>query len=542
MRDYPLAERTIGRILSDKATRMPDKVWLLWQEERYTYADIEALTNRYANGFTARGVKRGDHVALLLPNCPAFFWTSWALGKLGAVVVPINIAAKGELLAYFLNQADCRFVIVDDELIERMAAIADAVPTVRGYFYRGTKPVADSGLQGTGLPIHALAELELASAAPQPPEALAAVTHDDLYLIMFTSGTTGPSKGVMSPHSQGHAVGRAVANGFGLRPDDILYACLPLFHGNAIWYTCYAALWADAAVALVARFSVSRFWDDIRRFGATQFNTLGAMTNIIWKLPPGPQDHLHALRLCMTVPVPRAIYTEMQDRYHVKLTSVYAMTENCAMTLFTPDDPPEKVGSAGKTRGDVELRIVGDDLQEIAAGEVGEICMRPLREGLMMKGYYKMPEATAREFSGGWFHTGDRGYIDADGYLFFVDRKKEAIRRRGENISAYEVELILSRHPAILEVAAIPVASEMSEDDVMVYVVLNPGATMSHAEVVRFANEHMSYFMVPRFVEFVAALPKTPTEKLEKYKLKLDAQERREQLWDRERAGIELKR
>jgi crotonobetaine/carnitine-CoA ligase len=232
----------------------------------------------------------------------------------------------------------------------------------------------------------------------------------------------------------------------------------------------------------------------------------------------------------------------MQARYHVKITSVYAMTENCAMTLFTPDDPAEKVGSAGKTRGDVELQIVDDEFRELQPGEVGEICMRPLREGLMMKGYYKMPEATAREFRDGWFHTGDRGYIDEDGYLFFVDRKKEAIRRRGENISAYEVELILSRHPRIYEVAAIPVASEMSEDDVMVYVVLNPGATMTHEEVVRFANEHMSYFMVPRFVEFVAALPKTPTEKLEKYKLKLDAQNRREQLWDREREGIEIKR
>ena len=168
--------------------------------------------------------------------------------------------------------------------------------------------------------------------------------------------------------------------------------------------------------------------------------------------------------------------------------------------------------------------------------------MRPLIEGAMMKGYYKMPAETAREFVDGWFQTGDRGYLDADGYLYFVDRKKEAIRRRGENISAYEVELILSRHPAILEVAAIPVASEMSEDDVMVYVVRKPGATLEHAEVVRFAAEQMSYFMVPRYVEFVEVLPKTASEKLEKYKLKQDAQARRAELWDREREGIEVKR
>src|SRR5690606_2352462 len=304
----------------------------------------------------------------------------------------------------------------------------------------------------------------------------------------------------------------------------------------------YAALWADAAIALSPRFSASRFWDEIRSSEATQFNTLGAMTNIIWKLPPGTQDRDHKLRLCMTVPVPKEIYGEMQERYGITLTSVYAMTENFAMTRFRPDDPDDKAGSAGRPAGDCALRIVDDEQNDLPAGEVGEIWMRPLEPGSMMKGYYKMPAETEREFVDGWFRTGHRGYLDADGYLYFVDRKKEAIRRRGENISAYEVELILSRHPAILEVAAIPVSSELSEDDVMVYVVLKPGETLSHAEVVHFAVEHMSYFMVPRFVEFIEELPKTASSKLEKYKLKKDAELRRAELWDREKAGISVSR
>jgi crotonobetaine/carnitine-CoA ligase len=240
--------------------------------------------------------------------------------------------------------------------------------------------------------------------------------------------------------------------------------------------------------------------------------------------------------------VPKEIFAEMQERYHLTLTSVYAMTENFAVTLFTPNDPVEKVGSAGKSRGQALIRIVDDERKPIGVNEVGEICIQPTSEGLMMKGYYKMPEATAREFQEGWFYTGDRGYLDADGYLFFVDRKKESIRRRGENISAYEVELIISRHPSILEVAAVPVSSELSEDDVMVYVVLKIGEALTHAEVVHFAAENMSYFMVPRFVEFIDELPKTPSEKLEKYKLKKSAEERREQLWDREREGIQIKR
>ena len=539
MHDYELEERTIGRILADKAERIGERTFLVWQGRKITYSELEVMTNRYANGFAGQGIGHGDHVAVMLPNCPEFFGVVWGLGKIGAVAVPLNTAAKGDMLRYFIDQSDATCVVVDDEWVDRVAAIAAQLPKVRSYVYRGPQPVANCGIGSAAAPVHTLGQLESADASRPPLER---VRHDDLHLIMYTSGTTGPSKGVMCPHSQGQAVGRALAFDFGYLPDDVLYTCLPLFHGNAIWYTCYAALWADAAIALVPRFSASRFWDEIRDSGATQFNTLGAMTNIIWKLPPGPHERATKLRLCMTVPVPKEIYVEMQERYGITLTSVYAMTENFAMTRFTPDDPPEKAGSAGSTRGECELRIVDDEQHDLPTGEVGEIWMRPLIPGAMMKGYYKMPVETAREFVDGWFRTGDRGYLDAEGYLYFVDRKKEAIRRRGENISAYEVELILSRHPSILEVAAIPVASEMSEDDVMVYVVTKPGKSLTHAEVVHFSAEHMSYFMVPRFVDFIEVLPKTASEKIEKYKLKQDAQARRAELWDREREGIEVRR
>ncbi len=539
MRDDTLEMRTIGRVLAERAERIPDRSFLLWQGQRTTYGEVEAITNRYANGFAAHGIRHGDHVAVLLPNCPEFFWVIWGLGKIGAVAVPLNTAAKGELLRYFIDQSDASCVVVDEEWVGRVAVLASGLTKVRSYVYRGSGSAADCGVGTPDAPATHLDEMA-SSEASRPP--LDRVRHDDTHLIMYTSGTTGPSKGVMCPHSQGHAVGSMLARDYGYRPDDVLYTCLPLFHGNAIWYSCYAALWADASIALAPRFSASRFWDDIRDSAATQFNTLGAMTNIIWKLPAGPHERQTALRQCMAVPVPKEIYVEFQQRYGVTLTSVYAMTENFAMTRFTPDDPPAKAGSAGSPRGACELRIVDDDQRDLPIGEVGEVWMRPLIDGAMMKGYYKMPVETAREFVDGWFRTGDRARLDADGYLFFVDRKKEAIRRRGENISAYEVELILSRHPAILEVAAIPVSSEMSEDDVMVYVVRKPGESLTHAGVVQFAADQMSYFMVPRFVEFIDELPKTASEKIEKYRLKQDAQTRRDQLWDREREGIEVKR
>jgi crotonobetaine/carnitine-CoA ligase len=538
-RDYPLEERTIGRVLADKARRVPQRPFLLWQGLRYTYADVESMTSRYANGFAAQGIGHGDHVAVMLPNCPEFLWVVWGLGKLGAVAVPLNTAAKGEMLRYFIDQSDATTVVVDAEWADRIAAIAGRLPKVRRYLLRAATPGAALDVGGSGAQVLPLGALESVDDTAPPVDR---VRHDDTQLIIYTSGTTGPSKGVLCPHSQSLGIGRAITQDYGYRPDDVIFACLPLFHANAMWFSCSAALWADAAFALSPRFSATRFWDEIRASGATQFNSLGAMTNILLQLPEGPGDRDHALRQIMAVPTTRALYAELNRRYGVAVTSVFAMSENYAVTAFVPEDRADKAGSAGSARGASELRIVDDDGTPLAAGEVGEILVRPLHPGSMMKGYYRMPEETARAFVDGWFCTGDRGYLDADGYLYFVDRKKEAIRRRGENISAYEVEMILSRHPAILEVAAVPVPSELSEDEVMVYVVLNPGMAMTHAEVVRFAAEHMSHYMVPRFVAFIAELPKTATEKLEKYKLKQDAIARRDALWDRQREGIDVAR
>lgn len=536
MRIYELEDRTIGHVLADKAATLNEKPWLLWEDRRYSYAELERVTNRYANGLSKLGIRKGSHVALMLPNCPEFFWVSWGLGKLGAVAVPVNTAVKGELLRYFLDQSDSEWLVVHEEWADRVAHLSAELPKIKAYLYLGSRKPSDSALGNMRSEVVDLHEMESQSSTPQP---LDSVRHSDVQLIAYTSGTTGPSKGVVCPHSQGHGVGYAVSKHFGYGPDDVLYTGLPLFHCNALWYTCYAALWADATLALAPRFSATQFWDDIIRFGATQFNSLGAMTNIISKIPvPSKQ---HRLRQCMTVPVPKEIYAEFESRYHLKITSVYAMTETCTVTLFTPDDPLEKAGAAGKAAGHVEIQIVDDDRRPLPPGEAGEISVRALEPGLMMLGYYKMPEATASQMRGSWFHTGDRGYLDKDGYLFFVDRKKEAIRRRGENISAYEVELIISKHPKVLEAAAIPVASELSEDDVMAYIVLKPGEKMAHEEIVDFCTHNMAYFMVPRFVEFVDALPKTPSQKIEKYKLKALAETRRSEMWDREKAGIKLR-
>jgi carnitine-CoA ligase len=547
MRDYPslptnyaLEERTIGRILADKAGRIPQHTFLIWGDQRFSYAQLESLTNRYANGFSALGIKHGDHVAVMMPNGPEFYWVIWGLAKLGAVGVPLNTAAKGDMLRYFVDQSDSVCMVIDAQWLDRLAPLVDELPRVKQYLVAGGDDAIDARKSlSESVAIRPLAEIVSSDTTPPP---LDRVKHSDPHLIVYTSGTTGPSKGVICPHSQALFVGMQIASDYGYQANDVLYTCLPLFHVNALWYSSCAALWAECSIALSARFSASAFWDEICATGATQFNALGAMGNIIVQIPPGEYEHQHRLRQCMLVPMQKALYDEVRTRYGVKITAVFAMSENYAVTNFVPDDRADKVGSAGSPRGASWIKIIDDQGAELRSGEVGEILVKPTQPGSMMLGYYNMPEATAKAFRDGWFCTGDRGRLDDDGYLYFVDRKKEAIRRRGENISAYEVEMILAKHPSILEVAAIAVPSEMSEDEVMVYVVLKPDRMLTEREVVEFGAERMTYFMVPRFVSFIDQLPKTATEKIEKYKLQQDAKVRRDSLWDREREGIVLKR
>lgn len=538
---YSPQERTIGGILADKARRIGDRPFLHWQGRTYSYAEADELTNRYARGFANLGVTQGTTVAVMLSNGPEFLWTIWGLGKLGAVAVPLNTSAKGDQLTYYLNQSDSTWLCVDEQWLDRVdKALIDA-PGVRQIAVLGASDRASvPTMPISGRAVHRLRDFE-----DQPGGELSldySVQSEDPHLIMYTSGTTGPSKGVVCPHSQGHAVGRQMAMYTEYRDTDVLYTCLPLFHANALWFTVYAALWAEASVALYPKFSARSFWQEIRESGTTVFNCLGAMANIVWKLPPGPQDTDHVVRSCMLVPTSKALVDGFKERYGIAVTSVYAMTENFAVTVYGPHDSRDKAASAGRVRDYVSVQVVDIAGNSLPIGEIGEICLRPNEPGMVMLGYYKMPEATVGAVRDLWFHTGDRGHLDEEGYLYFSDRTKEAIRRRGENISAYEVETILCKHPAVHEAAAVPVPSDLSEDDVMVYIVREPSSDASFEELVGYSVENMAYFMVPRYWKFVDELPKTASQKVEKYKLKLAAQENRDNLWDRERAGIRVTR
>jgi len=539
---FPIINKTIRQILAEKASENSDKTLLKYYDKNISYGFIDQHTNKVAQGLLKNGVKKGDHIAIILPNCPEYLYLIFAIAKIGAVGVPINTAAKGELLNYYIEQSDSKWIIVHQDFTESLQKSLENINRINGYIVleeetkRNVHSDSSCGFKKV-IPYQSLEE----HSCSDPVKVHVNPTDD--FLIMYTSGTTGRSKGVVLPQAHSINFGQNAVKNYGYNESDIMYTCLPLFHSNALFASFFSAFMANGTVVLSSRFSASKFWDEIVATGATQFNSLGAMTNFIIKTFDEKRHSKHCVRQCMIVP---SLSTEMahffEKRFKIKITSLFAMTENFPITVYGPTDPIEKIESAGKATEYATVRVVDANGSLLPPGKVGEIIYRPIDNGIMMSCYYKMPKETIKTVADGWYYTGDLGFMDKDGYLYFVDRKKEAIRRRGENISAYELEMILSKHEKIIEVAAIPVPSEFSEDEVMVYVVLKDGIEMKPEDLIYYCKEVMPYYMVPRYVEFVGKLPKTPTEKIEKYKLISYGKENIDVIWDREKHGIEIKR
>ncbi|MBI2736335.1 MAG: ATP-dependent acyl-CoA ligase [Rhodospirillales bacterium] len=534
-----LEQSTLANIVRLKAEKNGDKTFLRFEGRTFSYREVHAISNRLANGLAAAGIRKGQHVAFMMDNKPELLWLYFAVTKLGAVCVPVNTAAKGELLVYYLTQSGSVALISDVELVHRFKAVEAQCPNIAKAIVIDEKGRLDDAVAASlSCEVHDYRDVFDRGSDAMPD---VEVSYYDLAFLLYTSGTTGPSKGNMEPHAMMVRGSADHVEYFGYQPDDVLYTCLPLFHGNALNTCAMPAFLADATLVVSRRFSARAFWDEVRDNGVTQFNLLGAMANIIRSQPPSPRDRDNKVRMCMMVPVPD-FAAEFEERFGLKITSVYALTDFGGVTFLSPEHPPAKWKSAGLPREGVQVAVLDDHDRSVPTGTPGEICVRSDVPWISAQGYYKMPEATAEARRNLWFHTGDRGLLDEDGYLYFVDRKKDAIRRRGENISSYEIEQILLRHPAVEDVAAFAVNSEMSEDEVMVSIVCRGGQSLDPVTVVRFCQENMAYFMVPRYVEFVPQLPRTMTEKVEKYKLRQAAQPRLRDIWDREAAGIVVNR
>lgn len=519
--DVTLAPGTVGQAVTAARDARGDRTYLMFGDDEYSYADVEHCSARVANGLRDLGVVKGSHVALILPNSPEYLWAWFGAARVGAPVVPVNTALKGEGLVHIVDHSDAETVVVHRDLLDRFHSVRGRLPKVQHVVVVG-------GDAGDDTPWD-----DIIAASPDDADD-ETIVPSDLMLVMYTSGTTGLPKGVVIPQAQimGGALLLSLA---GVTADDVLYTCLPLFHANAAIISVWGAFGLGTKLAVSARFSASRFWSEIRRYGATEFQALGAMMPILFKQPERPDDAANPCRLVVSAACPKDIWEPFETRFGVEIVEFYGTVEG-GLTMAGPDDP---VGSIGKPLPINDMMVVRDDDTECDPNEVGEIISRPAGGGGLVS-YYKNAEATAEKTRGGWMRSGDLAYADGDGYLWYVDRKKDSMRRRGENISSYEVEQIVNEHDAVLESAAYAVPSELGEDDVMVALVLQPGATLDPVALMDHCAERMAYFMVPRYVRVVDELPKTGTHRVQKAGLRAEGVAAG--TWDREAAGYELER
>ena len=470
-----------------------------------------------------------------MKNSLEFIYTWFALAKLGAVMIPVNPTLRGKLLQYIITNSEAAVLFVDNDLLERICLIESELENVSKLVCVDENPDYEDAAKLAG--IQAIAFDELMSGSTDAP--VASVRPTDIMSILYTSGTTGPSKGAMLSHHYYYDNALMAIQFMRHSENDVLFSCLPMFHANASITGCFTALLAKATFVMSKQFSLSTFMSEIAEHKATHTNVMGSILILLMKQSPAASDGDNTLKVINAIPlIPDAL--EFEKRFDVKLITMFGATET-AICIASPLDEETRPGSCGKALPHFEVKIVDDNDIECPPGTKGEIIVRGKIPFNQMAGYYNNPEATLEAWRNLWYHTGDFGTQDEEGYFYFVDRKKDAIRRRGENISSYEVEEVINSHPDVLESAAIAVRDEvMTEDEVKIFVILRDDRTLDAEDLILFCKDRMAYFMVPRYVEFVPEFPKTPNQKVQKFALR--ERGNTDNTWDREAAGIKLER
>jgi len=538
----PWAEWTLVHLVRRQAALYGDRPCVRFEDgQAFTFRALDTWTDELAESLAALGVRAGDRVLGVIGNRAEAIGMLFALAKLGAVWVPLNTGLRGRFLEHQLHNAEPRVVVLEDRLAPNLKDVgAGSLPV------EALVVVGDAATPAPACLEHArrLSFAELRALRSSRAAALADPAPGDIAMIMYTSGTTGPSKGVLMPHAHCYLLGLGTAEATGLGPGDRYFICMPLFHANALCMQLFGSMIAGAAVVVSERFRATTWLEEIRAAQATVTNGLGVIPEFIFRQPPTDRDREHRLRLMVAVPIAEEWGAAFQDRFAVPFMQVFGMTE-CNIVAYSRPGESLVPGCAGYPLTEwFDIAIV-DPASDARLGpeEVGEIAVRPKVPGGFMAGYFRMPERTVEAWRNLWFHTGDAGRIDQLGRLHYVDRIKDCIRRRGENISSFEIEQVLNAHPAVGEsaVVGVKVPGAGGEDEVKVYVVPIAGATVDPVELLDWCTPRMPYFAVPRFVEIVIGeLPKTPTGKLQKVSLR-DAGITTA-TWDRESVGYVVRR
>jgi crotonobetaine/carnitine-CoA ligase len=523
---FPPLDRTLPKMLARQAERYGGRSLVKIGGETLSYREACEMAAGYAGALAAAGTQAGDRVAIMCGNRPELLLTILGCAWLGAIAVPINTASRGAQLEHILRNCGARLMVMERALAPVVAALPPDRVALQAVWLVG---------EGGGT------ELQHLSSAPFPKPTKGLPPHGlapaDTLAILYTSGTTGLSKGVCCPHAQYFWWALYTGRLLGVRDGDVLMTTLPMFHTNAL-NAFYQALLNGATLVVEPRFSASAFVGGLIRERATITYVLGAMVPILLAQQPSSADLSHGVRVALAPAVPAHFHGEFTQRFGIGLIDGYGSTEtNCIMGTSVGEQRP---GTMGRLLPGFDARVVDEHDNALPDGQPGELVLRADEPFAFATGYFGMPEKTVEAWRNLWFHTGDRVVREADGYYRFIDRMKDAIRRRGENVSSYEVEQVLVSHPDVENAAVFPVRSELAEDEVMAAVVLRQGAALAPAALLDFCQPRMPYFAVPRYVQFVDALPVTENGKVTKYKLR--EQGITAQTWDREAVGYKISR
>jgi len=493
--------QNITALLQDRVEAAPDKVFLFSQPDgrQFTYSQFADAVARTAALLAGEGVAKGDVVSLLMPNSVEYVIAYFACWRLGALAGPINSHLKEQEISYVVSNSEAKTLLVGSEFLPVINQLRD-LPTLNAVILFDDEAQATRDFTKV--------------------EATADVTLDDEAIIIYTSGTTGKPKGCLLTHGNVVANARQISQWLGFNESDRLLTMMPLFHMNAVSVTTMSALYAGGSSVVSPKFSASRFWQIISDYQITSFGSVATMLSMLLTtypegVPAGLQTEQLRFAMCGSAPVPAETIKRFEETFHCLVIEGYGLSESTCRSTFNPPDENRRAGSCGLPIGN-EMRVVDDDDTEVADGQLGEIV---LRGDNVLKGYYKNPEATAVAFRNGWFHTGDIGYRDSEGFYFIVDRKSDMIIRGGENIYPREIDEVLYQHPAVSAAAVVGVPDDLYGEEVAGFVVLRDGGEASERELIEFCKARLADYKCPKTIRFVKDIPKGPTGKLLKREL-----------------------
>ncbi|RLA88126.1 MAG: hypothetical protein DRG20_06580 [Deltaproteobacteria bacterium] len=500
--------KTIRDLIEYNANRSPDKIFLFFKEEKLSYKDFNIKINKIANGLLKLNVKKNDKICLLLPNMTEFLLSWFAINKIGAIMVPINIALKEKEVSYILNHSDANLIITTDKFLQTILNLKKETKI---------NTIINIGKESFS---NVLNYWEIFKDEDEDLK-WCKLLEDDHVVYPYTSGTTGTPKGVMLTNRTYILTGKSYAETIGATQDDKIMTPNPLFHINAQCYSTMGSLSANASLVLLERFSASNIWKDVQKYKPTKMVLVLASASILYNRYKDGEDIRTSVEKIIAGGAPKNHYRDFEKKFSVKLQTIYSLTES-PLGIMSPKDGISKDGGIGypmkppKGYGENIIKIVDEKNEEKLPNEIGEII---IKNQAVMDGYYKDPKATKAVLKNGFLYTGDRGYKDEEGYFFFVGRGKDILRKKGENISAIEVESVINSHPKVKESAVVGIPSDYGDDEIKAFVVVKENETISDEEIINWCLETLADFKVPRVIEYIDELPKNAMGRVMKNKL-----------------------